>query len=159
MERRGARHQQGGSGLVWLLHLSGSGGYGAEVVFWNLMLGVMASLYHINKGVGRPITFKGIVGIYIAYLGIGMVALLLLFAVLYLLRVNVYVVLGIVALLAALLLYGVSYLSRRFGQYGMLKFFARGKVPGSIRFRSRRLFTGLKYAGSKQAVSERRPVW
>lgn len=119
----------------------------------------MGAVFQINKGVARPIMFKGLKGQYIGYLGIGMVVLLLLFAVLYMIRVNVYFVLVLIAGLAFGLVLGLGYLSARFGQYGLMKFLARRQVPSSIRFRSRRLFTGLKYRGQQDAVKERRTVW
>ncbi|MDB5129720.1 DUF4133 domain-containing protein, partial [Mucilaginibacter sp.] len=37
--------------------------------------------YQINKGINRPIEFKGLKAQYIGYLGSGLVALLILFAV------------------------------------------------------------------------------
>jgi len=43
----------------------------------------MSSIYQINKGVSKPIVFKGLKAQYIAYLAIGLVFLLVAFAVLY----------------------------------------------------------------------------
>jgi hypothetical protein len=36
----------------------------------------MASVYQINKGVGKPIVFRGLKAQYIAYLAVGLVVLL-----------------------------------------------------------------------------------
>ncbi|RYE58664.1 MAG: DUF4133 domain-containing protein [Sphingobacteriales bacterium] len=119
----------------------------------------MGAVFQINKGVARPIMFKGLKGQYIACLGIGMVVLLLLFAVLYMLRVNVYLVLVLISALALGLVLGLGYLSGRFGQYGLMKFFAARQVPSNIRFRSRRLFTALKHVDNELAVKERRHAW
>lgn len=104
----------------------------------------MGSVYQINKGVSRPIEFKGLVGAYIAYLAAGLVLLLVLFALLYILGFGLYVVLPLVFGLGALLFFLVFRLSARFGEHGLMKFFARGSVPGFICFRSRQLFTSLK---------------
>ena len=41
------------------------------------------SVYQINKGINKPIEFKGLKAQYIWYLGGGLIALLILFAVLY----------------------------------------------------------------------------
>jgi hypothetical protein len=41
-----------------------------------------ASVYKINKGINKPIEFKGLKAQYIAYLGAGLITLLILFAVL-----------------------------------------------------------------------------
>lgn len=103
----------------------------------------MASVYHINKGINRPIVFKGFVAQYIAYLAIGLVLQLIGFSVLYVSGVSLFIVLPLILGLGAGLLFLVLRLSKRFGQHGLSKYLARRKVPMYLRFRSRRLFTTL----------------
>jgi hypothetical protein len=43
----------------------------------------MSAVYQVNRGVNRPLEFKGIRGPYIIYLGAGLVGLLLLFVILF----------------------------------------------------------------------------
>ena len=105
----------------------------------------MGSIYQINKGVSRPIMFKGLKAQYIAYLAVGLVVLLIAFAVLYILRVNLYVILVLVAGMGTGLVFFTSYLSHRFGEHGLMKFLAKRGLPSCMKFRSRRLFTGLKF--------------
>lgn len=105
----------------------------------------MSTVYQINKGVGAPMVFKGLVGIYIAWLAIGLVFLLVFFAISYVLGMSVYVLLPLVLAMGALLFWSVDRLSKRFGLHGMEKYFAKRGLPKSLCFRSRRLFTGLKY--------------
>ena len=107
----------------------------------------MASIYQINKGVSRPIEFKGLKGIYIGLLAGGLVFLLMLFAVLYILGAPIYVVVPLILCLGAGLFGGTFSLSRRFGVHGLGKWMARRGVPSHIRFSSRRVFTGLKGGG------------
>ena len=45
------------------------------------------SVYKINKGINNPIVFKGLKGQYIGYLAIGLLVLLVLFAILYVIGV------------------------------------------------------------------------
>jgi hypothetical protein len=104
----------------------------------------MASLYSINKGVLRPIVFKGLKAQYIAYLAIGLVLLLVSFAILYISGLSLFIVLPLILLLGTALFVVTFRLSHRFGEFGLMKFMARRGLPDSIRFRSRRLFTGLK---------------
>lgn len=104
----------------------------------------MAIIYQINKGVSRPIEFKGLKAQYIAYLAVGLVFLLVLFAALYIAGVVLWVVLPLVLGLGSLLFFLVFRLSRRFGEHGLMKFFARRGVPRFICFRSRRVFISLK---------------
>lgn len=104
----------------------------------------MGSIYHINKGVSKPIEFRGLKGQYIAWLAIGLVFLLIAFAVLYLLGAGLVVTLPVILGLGSLLFFLVFRLSSRFGQYGLMKFMAKHGLPKALIFRSRRLFTGLK---------------
>ena len=108
---------------------------------------MMASIYHINKGVNRPIEFKGLKAQYIAFLAVGLVFLLVLFAALYIAGVSLFVVLPLVLCLGGSLFFTVSRLSHRFGQHGLMKYFAKRGVADYIRFSSRRIFTALKGGG------------
>lgn len=105
----------------------------------------MASIYQINKGVSKPITFKGLKAQYIAYLAIGLVVLLISFSVLYVLGVSLFVVLPLIFSLGGGLMYTVTRLSHRFGEHGLSKYLSKSKLPTCLKFRSRRLFTQLKY--------------
>jgi len=105
------------------------------------------SVYQINKGVSRPIEFKGLKGVYIGVLAAGLVFLLVGFAVLYIFRVPLLVLVPLVGCFGAGLFMAVFRLSRRFGVHGLGKFLAKRGVPDYIRFCSRRLFVGLKGGG------------
>ncbi|MDQ8051921.1 MAG: DUF4133 domain-containing protein [Pedobacter sp.] len=104
----------------------------------------MGSVYQINKGVSRPIEFKGLKGQYIAILAGGLVFLLALFAVLYISGVPLYFVLVLVLGLGLGLFYSVFRLCKRFGVHGLSKYLAKRGIPSHIRFCSRKEFTGLK---------------
>ncbi len=96
--------------------------------------------YQINKGINRPIEFKGLKAQYIAYLGGGLVCLLVLFAVLYLMGLPVYLCILIIAGSGSLLFYKVFGLSHKFGQHGLMKKRAKRYVPTYLKFKSRRIF-------------------
>jgi hypothetical protein len=58
---------------------------------------IMANrIYKINKGINKPIEFKGLKAQYIWYLGGGLVMLLILFAVLYIIGVNPFICVGLI---------------------------------------------------------------
>ncbi|MES2276027.1 MAG: DUF4133 domain-containing protein [Bacteroidota bacterium] len=103
----------------------------------------MATVYEINKGVNKPILFKGLKAQYIAYLAGGLVALLLLFAVLYLCGLNTFGCLFIVGGMGTALFVFVFRFSHRYGQYGLMKRSAKRRMPVCLRFSSRRVFKGL----------------
>ena len=104
----------------------------------------MASVYQINKGVNKPIVFKGLKAQYIAYLAVGLVVLLISFAVLYISGVSLFIVLPVILSLGTALFISTFKLSHRFGEHGLMKFLAKRGLPKSVKFRSRRLFTTLK---------------
>jgi len=105
----------------------------------------MAAIYQINKGVSRPIVFKGLKAQYIAYLAIGLVLLLLSFAILYISGLSLLLVMPLILILGFALFVATFRLSHRFGEHGLMKYLSKKGLPGYIRFSSRRLFTGLKY--------------
>ena len=96
--------------------------------------------YQINKGINRPIEFKGLKAQYIGYLGGGLVGLLVLFAVLYLTGLAVYWCILVVAGLGSALFYQVFALSHRYGEHGLMKINARKYLPTYLKFNTRRLF-------------------
>jgi hypothetical protein len=96
--------------------------------------------YSINKGINRPIEFKGLKAQYIGYLGGGLVALLILFAVLYLVGMAVYLCMLVIAGLGSTLFYKVFSLSHKYGEHGLMKRNARKYLPDYLKFKTRRLF-------------------
>jgi hypothetical protein len=99
-----------------------------------------ASVYAINKGIDKPITFKGLKAQYIWYLGGGLVILLILFAILY--------ICGVPPLFCTSLVLGsgtgwflyISRMSHRYGAHGMMKKIAAGKVPNVVKLSNRKVF-------------------
>ncbi|PZR31288.1 MAG: hypothetical protein DI538_21265 [Azospira oryzae] len=104
----------------------------------------MNSVYKINKGINKPIEFKGLKAQYIGYLGIGVILLLIIFAVLYISGINMFVCLGLILLLGTLLFMGVYKLSDTYGQHGLLKKLAKRNIPVSLTGRTRKIFIHLK---------------
>jgi hypothetical protein len=105
------------------------------------------SVYQINKGINKPIEFKGLKAQYIWYLGVGLVILLILFALLYICRVNTIICLIIVGLAGTYLFMHFNKLSRRYGQYGMMKALAKKNIPAVIKSYSRKIFTKVDNNG------------
>lgn len=103
-----------------------------------------ASVYKINKGINKPIEFKGLKAQYIAYLATGLIWLLILFATLYIIGVNMFVCLGLTALLGTALFMTVYRMSDKYGEHGLLKKLARRSIPDFIKVSSRKPFINLK---------------
>ncbi len=104
----------------------------------------MSSVYKINKGINQPVEFKGLKAQYIWWLGGGLVALLVLFAAMYLIGFNTYVCLSIIAVLGTGLFMWVYNMSNTYGEHGMMKKIANKGVPKVLKLGSRKLFIQLK---------------
>jgi hypothetical protein len=99
------------------------------------------SVYTLNKGINKPIEFKGLKAQYIWYLGGGLLVLLILFAVLYISGVHPFICLGLITLMGTGLFGYVYRLSRTYGMYGMMKAMARKRMPRRIKIDTRKPFT------------------
>jgi len=96
--------------------------------------------YTINKGINRPLEFRGLKAQYVTYLVVGLVGLLPAFGILYFSGVPSYICI-LVTLAAAGGVYNrVFAMSKRWGQYGLMKRRAARRLPTVIRVRSRRIF-------------------
>lgn len=91
------------------------------------------SVYHINKGINKSVEFKGLKAQYIWYLGGGIVALLILFAIIYILGINVLICLALIISLGTALFMYVYRLSRKYGEFGLMKKLANKAVPTTIK--------------------------
>lgn len=101
------------------------------------------SVYNINKGINKPIEFKGLKAQYIGYLGAGLVVLLVLFSILYITGVNMFICLGLTLVLGTVLFALVYKISNQYGQYGLMKKAAKRSIPSHLFCASRNLFVHL----------------
>lgn len=104
----------------------------------------MNSVYTINKGINKPIEFKGLKAQYIAYLAGGLVGLFILFAVLYICGVNMFVCLMLVAILGTALFVMIYRLSDTYGEFGLVKKLASRNLPVFVRSTTRKTFIKLQ---------------
>ena len=98
------------------------------------------SVYHVNKGINKSMEFKGLKAQYIWYLAGGLVGSMLLFAILYVSKINNYVCIA-VAFGAGAGSIGFAYkLSDKYGEHGLMKRMAKGSIPKVLKSYSRKLF-------------------
>lgn len=98
------------------------------------------SIYTINKGINKPVEFKGLKAQYIWYLGGGLLILLILFAMFYICGVPSWLCIIIIVCGGAALFTKVYQLSRKYGQYGLMKKAASKGIARVLRSRTRKLF-------------------
>jgi len=97
-------------------------------------------VYPINKGINKSVEFKGLRAQYIWWLGGVVIGGMIIFAALYIIGVSAYLCIPLVGGLGAVGVARVYRMSRRYGEYGLMKRRARGNIPKVIHARSRRLF-------------------
>lgn len=110
----------------------------------------MASVYQINKGINKPIEFKGLKAQYITYLAIGLVMLLVLFAAMYIIGINLFICLFLIVTSGTALFMTVSRMSSKYGEYGLLKKAAKRYIPSAIQSRSRKIFIHLSNSSTER---------
>lgn len=103
----------------------------------------MSSIYEINKGINKPIEFRGFKGQYITYLAAGCMGLLVLFAVGYIAGVSVYLCVAVVGVCGFVLFSWIFRLSHKYGEHGLMEATAFRQVPPAIICHHRSLFTHL----------------
>lgn len=102
------------------------------------------SVYQINKGINHSIEFKGLKAQYIWYLGGGVMALLIVFAAMYIIGLPTYLCIGIILTAGTFLVMKIYGMSNKYGEHGLMKALARKQVPKLIKSRSRKVFMGIK---------------
>lgn len=110
----------------------------------------MATVYEINKGINRSLEFKGIKAQYIIYLAVGMVGLLLLFAILATAGVNSNVAMFIVLTVGAALYITVQRISHKHGEHGLMKKAAHRNLPACVQSRTRKVFIQLNRSNHEE---------
>ncbi|MBS1528788.1 MAG: DUF4133 domain-containing protein [Bacteroidetes bacterium] len=98
------------------------------------------SVYSINKGINKSIEFKGLKAQYIWYLGGALLALLILFAILYIIGVSPILCVVIVLASGTAVFVQVYRMSARYGEYGLMKEMAARRVPKVVHCRGRKIF-------------------
>ncbi len=102
------------------------------------------SIYQINKGINKSIEFKGLKAQYIWYFAGGIIGLLILFAIMYIIGINSFICLGIILVAGTVLVVKIYALSKKYGEYGMMKKIAKRSVPKVVRSKNRIVFMQKK---------------
>ena len=85
--------------------------------------------YNINKGIGQSVEFKGLKAQYLFIFAGGLLAVFVLFVILYLAGVNQWVCIGTGVVSASLLVWQTFALNRRYGEHGLMKRMANRHYP------------------------------
>ena len=107
--------------------------------------------YPINKGIGRSVEFKGLKAQYLFIFCGGMLALFVLFVILYMVGIDQWICIGFGAVSASVLVWQTFALNTRYGEHGLMKLGAQRSRPRYLLNRRRisRLFTRKKATNEK----------
>lgn len=99
--------------------------------------------FEINKGIGRNVEFKGLESQYLFVFAAGLLAVFVVFVILYMAGVNQWVCIGFGVAAATLLVWLTFRLNARYGTHGLMKAAARKRHPRYVlnRLKIPRLFT------------------
>lgn len=97
----------------------------------------MSSVYQINKGVGRPIEFRGLKAQYIWWLGGGVLGCLFVFALLYIAGVSLMVCVPFVLGIGGWWFWFVYRVNARYGEHGFMKAIAKKQIPTAVKCRGK----------------------
>ncbi len=104
--------------------------------------------YQVNKGIGRSPEFKGLKSRYLFIFAGGLLALFVIFVVMYMAGLDQWGCIGFGIVSASALVWGTFRLNARYGEFGLMKLQASRNRPRHII--SRRSFHRLFSATSKQ---------
>ena len=104
--------------------------------------------YPINKGIGRSVEFQGLKSQYLFIFAGGLLALFVLFVILYMAGVNQWICIGFGGSAASVLVWQTFSLNKKYGEHGLMKRSAlhshprylinRRRIPRLFRHRERK---------------------
>lgn len=104
--------------------------------------------YPINKGIGRSVEFQGLKSQYLFIFAGGLLALFVLFVILYMAGVNQWICIGFGGTSASILVWQTFSLNKKYGEHGLMKRSAlhshprylinRRRIPRIFRHRERK---------------------
>lgn len=101
--------------------------------------------FNINKGIGRPAEFKGLIAQYLFIFVGGLLAVFVVTVIIYMIGVPQMICVGFGLLSGSVLVWATFHLNGKYGQYGLMKVQATKNHPNYISNRRRiiRLFTHI----------------
>ncbi|MEB3373093.1 DUF4133 domain-containing protein [Bacteroides sp. CR5/BHMF/2] len=85
--------------------------------------------YPVNKGIGRPVEFKGLKAQYLFIFVGGLLALFVLFVILYMIGIDQWICIGFGVVSASVLVWQTFALNARYSEHGLMKLGATKSHP------------------------------
>lgn len=88
--------------------------------------------FSINRGIGKSVEFKGLKAQYLFIFVGGLLALFILFVIMYMVGINQWVCIGFGVIAATVLVWQIFTLNAKYGEHGLMKVQARSSHPKYI---------------------------
>jgi len=85
--------------------------------------------YTINKGIGKSVEFKGLKSQYLFIFAGGLLAVFVIFVILYMAGISQWICIGFGVTAASVLVWLTFSLNAKYGEHGLMKLIARGQQP------------------------------
>lgn len=85
--------------------------------------------YNINKGIGKSVEFKGLKAQYLFIFAVGLLAVFVLYVILYLMGINQWVCIGFGMTAASVLVWMTFRLNEKYGEHGLMKMMSAKQHP------------------------------
>ncbi|PDP80344.1 conjugal transfer protein TraF [Porphyromonas gingivalis] len=108
--------------------------------------------YPINKGIGRSVEFQGLKSQYLFIFAGGLLALFVLFVILYMVGVNQWICIGFGGTSASILVWQTFSLNKKYGEHGLMKRSALHSYPRYL-INRRRIPRLFRHRERKRAVT------
>ena len=101
--------------------------------------------FEINKGVGREVEFKGLKSQYLFIFAGGLLALFVVFVIMYMAGIGQWICIGFGAISASVLVWATFLMNTKYGEWGLMKLRALRNHPRYIINRRKflRLFSSI----------------
>lgn len=105
--------------------------------------------YNINKGIGKSVEFKGLKAQYLFIFAGGLLAVFVVFIIMYMIGIDQWICIGFGVIAASVLVWLTFRLNEKYGEHGLMKITAKRQHPCYLinRKNSRRFF---RKAGRKE---------
>lgn len=84
---------------------------------------------NINKGIGKSVEFKGLKSQYLFLFVGGLLAVFVLFVILYMVGIDQLICIAFGVIAASVLVWLTFHLNAKYGEYGLMKVFAKRQHP------------------------------
>lgn len=98
--------------------------------------------FELNKGIGKSVEFKGLKAQYLFLFAAGLLAVFVLFIIMYMVGINQWICIGFGVTAASVLIWATFAMNEKYGEHGLMKMLSSRQHPRFLinRKASRKLF-------------------